>query len=251
MPVDRSPAGFSVTAALQASRLGTSSLVFFAVAAAAPLTVVAGAVTTGYATVALVGLPAAYLVMTVILLIWTVGYTALSRQVVAAGALYAYIARGLGPTAGITAAAIALVAYPLMHLGLLAGLGAILTQGLAAAGIEVPWLAGTLTAWAVIAVLGTRRIDLTGRLLAVLLIAEVTVMIGYDAVLLTHPHGGHPHTGPLSPTQLLAPGGLLALVAVAASFTGIELPTVLGEEARNPHHMSCDSRSSSLSVDLA
>jgi amino acid transporter len=100
----------------------------------------------------------------------------------------------------------------------------------------VPWHAGTLTAWAVIAVLGTRRIDLTGRLLAVLLIAEVTVMIGYDAVLLTHPHGGHPQTGPLSPTQLLAPGGLLALVAVAASFTGIELPTVLGEEAKNPHH---------------
>ena len=85
MSVDRSPAGFSVTAALQASRLGTSSLVFFAVAAAAPLTVVAGAVTTGYATVGLVGLPAAYLVMTVVLLIWTVGYTALSRQVVPPG----------------------------------------------------------------------------------------------------------------------------------------------------------------------
>jgi amino acid transporter len=101
--------------------------------------VVAGAVTTGYATVGLVGLPAAYLVMTVILLIWTVGYTALSRQVVAAGALYAYIARGLGPTAGITAAAIALVAYPLMHLGLLAGLGAILTQDLHALAGR-PWV---------------------------------------------------------------------------------------------------------------
>ena len=123
-----------------------------------------------------------------------------------------------------------------MHLGLLAGLGAIFTQALATAGIQMPWLAGTLTAWAVIAVLGTRRIDLTGRLLAVLLIAEVTVMIGYDAVLLTHPHGGHPQVGPLSPTQLLAPGGLIALIGVAASFTGIELPTVLGEEAKNPHH---------------
>jgi hypothetical protein len=232
MSVDRSSAGFSVTAALQASRLGTSSLVFFAVAAAAPLTVVAGAVTTGYAEVGLVGLPAAYLVMTVVLLIWTVGYTALSRQVVAAGALYAYISRGLGPTAGITAAAIALVAYPLMHLGLLAGLGAILTQALATAGIQLPWLAGTLTAWTAIAVLGTRRIDLTGRLLAVLLIAEVTVMIGYDAILVTHPHGGHPQTGPLSPTQLLAPGGYPP-GRRAANFTRSNCPRA-GRRNRTP-----------------
>jgi amino acid transporter len=29
---------------------------------------------------------------------------------------------------------------------------------------------------------------------------------------------------------------LIALIGVAASFTGIELPTVLGEEAKNPHH---------------
>jgi len=60
-----------VTDALRADRLGTGSLALFAVAAAAPLTVIAGGVTTGYADTGFPGIPAAYAVMAVILLVWS------------------------------------------------------------------------------------------------------------------------------------------------------------------------------------
>jgi amino acid transporter len=54
-------------------------------------------------------------------------------------------------------------------------------------------------------------------------------------VMLTHPHGGHLDPAPLSPTRLVATtGGFIALVGVTASFTGIELPTVMAEEAKDP-----------------
>jgi amino acid transporter len=231
-----SRARFSVTDTLRANRLGTSSLVLFAVAAAAPLTVIAGGVTTGYADTGFRGIPAAYLVMAVILLLWSIGYTTLARHVVTAGSLYAYIARGIGPRAGVCAAGVALLAYPAMHIGLAAGFGAVAAEVLhIAAGVDVPWWACAAVALAVIGVLGTRKVDLSGRVLGVLLLGEVAVVVGYDLVILTHPHAGHIDPTPLSPARLAASaGGFIALVGVTASFTGIELPTVMAEEAKDP-----------------
>jgi amino acid transporter len=230
------PAGFGVTDALRADRLGTGALVLFAVAAAAPLTVIAGGVTTGYADTGFRGIPAAYAVMAVLLLLWSIGYTTLARHVVTAGSLYAYIARGIGPRAGVCAAGIALLAYPAMHIGLAAGFGAVAAEILhIAAGVSVPWSACAAVGLAVIGVLVTRKVDLSGRVLGVLLLGEVAVVAGYDLVMLTHPHGGHLDPTPLSPARLLAgTGGFVALVAVTASFTGIELPTVMAEEAKDP-----------------
>jgi amino acid transporter len=231
-----SHAQFSVSDALRANRLGTSSLVLFAVAAAAPLTVIAGGVTTGYADTGFRGIPAAYAVMAVILLLWSVGYTTLARHVVTAGSLYAYVARGIGPRAGVGAAGVALLAYPAMHVGLVAGFGAVAAEILKiAAGVEVPWWVCAAVGLAVIAVLGTRRVDLSGWVLGVLLLGEVAVVVGYDLVMLAHPHGGRVDATPLWPARLVATtGGMIALVGVTASFTGIELPTVMAEEAKDP-----------------
>jgi amino acid transporter len=231
-----SAARFSVADALRANRLGTSSLVFFAVAAAAPLTVIAGGVSTGYADTGFPGIPAAYAVMAVILLLWSVGYTTLARHIVTAGSLYAYIARGLGPRAGLAAAGVALLAYPVMHIGLVAGFGAVFTEVLqVVAGADVPWWVGAFAGLAAIAFLGTRKVDLSGWVLGVLLLGEVAVVLVYDLVMLTHPHQGHIAAGPLSPLHIVATaGGFVALVGVTASFTGIELPTVMAEEAKDP-----------------
>ncbi len=154
---------------------------------------------------------------------------------VTAASLYAYIARSIGPKAGIGAAAMALLAYPAMHIGLVAGFGAVCAKILKlAAGVTVPWWGCAAVGLAVIAVLGTRKVDLSGWVLGVLLLGEVAVVVGYDLVMLTHPHDGYLDVGPLSPTRIVATaGGFIALVGVTASFTGIELPTVMAEEAKD------------------
>ncbi len=174
--------------------------------------------------------------MAVILLVWSVGYTTLARHVVTAGSLYAYIARGIGPRAGIAAAGVALLAYPAMHIGLVAGFGAVCAEVLKiAGGVAVPWWVCAAAGLIVIGVLGTRKVDLSGWVLGVLLLGEVAVVVGYDLVVLAHPHDGHLDPGPLSPTRLVASaGGFIALVGVTASFTGVELPTVMAEEAKDP-----------------
>ncbi|MFD0564115.1 hypothetical protein ACFQ2M_20415 [Kitasatospora saccharophila] len=86
---------------------------FFVVAAAAPLTVLAGiapfAIGVGGASA-----PAAYLISGALLVLFAAGFTAMSRYVRNAGAFYAYVARGLGRTLGVVTAYVAVVSYNLI-----------------------------------------------------------------------------------------------------------------------------------------
>ncbi len=85
--------------------------------------------------------------------------------------------------------------------------------------------------------LGLARVDITGRVLGVLLTAEVTVIVGEIAAGLLHPADGHLSFATLSPAGLASGGfgvfGVLAVVAVLG-FVGFEQAPVLGEEARHP-----------------
>jgi hypothetical protein len=74
-------------------------------AGVAPLTVAAGVIPTAYATTGLTGIPAAFVVVAVILGVFAEGYVAMARHVTNAGAFYALIARGAGRPAGVAAAA--------------------------------------------------------------------------------------------------------------------------------------------------
>jgi amino acid transporter len=85
-----------VSAALAKDRLGVFSVIYFALSGVAPLTVVAGVVTTAYAVTGLTSVPAAFYLVAAVLALFSVGYIAMSRHVRNAGAFYAYIARGLG-----------------------------------------------------------------------------------------------------------------------------------------------------------
>src|SRR5579859_5364775 len=86
----------SVSRALARDRLGVPSVLFFVLAGVAPLTVAAGVIPTAYAATGLTAIPAAFLVIAVILGVFTCGYVAMTRHVTNAGAFYALITQGLG-----------------------------------------------------------------------------------------------------------------------------------------------------------
>ena len=64
------------------------------------------------------GIPLAYVVVSVILLIFAVGYTAMARHHTSTGAFYSFVTRGLRQPAGGAAAMIALLGYNAMQIGL-------------------------------------------------------------------------------------------------------------------------------------
>src|ERR1700754_4674935 len=64
--------GAQPTASLAAGRLGVPAVLFFVMSAATPLTVVAGVVTTGFATTGLIGIPVAFVVVGLLLAVFSV-----------------------------------------------------------------------------------------------------------------------------------------------------------------------------------
>ena len=229
----------SVSRALARDRLGAPAVLFFVLAGVAPLTVAAGVIPTAYQTTGLIGIPAAFLVIAVILAVFSSGYVAMTRWITNAGAFYAFISRGLGRTVGVAAALVALLAYSFLQVGLYGAFGPnAASEAAAHLHVHGPWWAWALGAWAVITVLGLLRVDITGRVLGVLLCAEIAVIVAETISGLARPAGGHLSFATLSPASLTSAGfgtfGVLAVVAVLG-FVGFEQAPVLAEEARNAH----------------
>ena len=223
-----------IARALARNRLGVPSVVFFGVAGAAPLTVVIGSISTIYAVVGNTAVPLVYLVVAGILSIFTVGFVAMSRHIVNSGAFYSYISHGLGRVLGVAAAFVALPAYALMQIGLFGLFGVVASGVLGALGLTASWFACALVAWAVVAVLGLLWVDLSGKVLGVLLVAEIAVVLVYDVIMVANPAGGSISFGTLAPAQLMSTEVVAMMVLAIAGFVGFEATVVLSEEAKDP-----------------
>jgi amino acid transporter len=226
----------NVSTALAADRLGVPAVVFFVMSAATPLTVVAGVVTTGFAVTGITGLPVAFVVIGAVLALFCVGYVSMARHVANAGAFSAYISQGIGRPIGVAGAWVAVVAYNALQIGLYGAVGAAATPLLNTwFGVDVAWWVVALIAWAIVAVLGQLHVDVNGRVLAVLLVAEVAVIVVYSLANLANPAGGTLRFDTLDPTALFQPGVGAILALGVLGFVGFEGAVVYSEEARDPH----------------
>ncbi|MEU7906385.1 APC family permease [Actinoplanes sp. NPDC049118] len=219
---------------LARGRLGVFAVTAQVMAAAAPLTVIAGGATGGFAIAQQRGVPIAYIAVAVILGIFALPYVAVARQLPNAGAFYVYVTAGLGRTMGAVTAFLAVLAYNAMQVGLYGGLGYEASKFMATfLHQDVEWWACALAAWLVVAVFGLLRVDFSARLLAVLLIAEVAISVAFAVVQVSHPYQGQVSFETLSPSRLLeGSAGVMATIAVAG-FVGFENTTVFAEETRN------------------
>lgn len=219
---------------LDRRRLSTPALVFIIIAASAPLTVLAGGIPTNYAVAGLLGVPQTYIALGLILLLFAVGYTSMSREIQNAGAFYAYVTEGLGNRQGIATALVALVAYNMMQIGLYGLFGfAASNLILEFTGLALPWWLTALAAWLLVALLGVRSIDVSAKVLGVIVALEFLVVIIVDIMALgIAPEGV---TGEaFQASEFFAPGiGLLFAFGVAA-FMGFESGAIYSEEVVDP-----------------
>jgi amino acid transporter len=219
-----------------AGKLGPGAIVFMVVAAAAPLTVIAGTVPIGIAAGNGAAFPASYLVCTVVLLFFAVGFTAMAKHVTGAGAFYTYITQGLGRHLGLGAAFLALLSYTAVQGGVYGYLGAamndlVTTHG----GPEIPWYLWAVVVMAIVAVLGYRHIELSGKVLGVLLLCEVGIVMVIDAAVIVRGGGDSGFsTAALRPSQFFTGAPGIALIFALAGYIGFEATAVFRDEARDP-----------------
>jgi amino acid transporter len=237
--IDSSPAAAHTTdgesGKLHRRALGVPDLVFFIVAASAPLTAVAGGQAATYLVTGNKGVPFMFIPLGIVLALFAVGYAAMSRHVTNAGAFYAYVARGLGKVQAVGAAFVALIAYNAMQIGIYGlfgvAMGAFMSDKL---GITLDWWWWCLIGGAVIGVLGVLQIDLNARVLAVLLILEVIVVALFDFAILADP-GPEGITGTgFDPGVSFGTAVGATLTFCVASFVGFESAALYSEEVKDP-----------------
>ncbi|MFJ4084111.1 APC family permease [Streptomyces iakyrus] len=222
--------------ALRADRLGTGGLLLSVLAATAPLMVVAGVMPTTFAVMGIVGQPLLFVVLGVVLILFSIGYAEMSRHVHNAGAFYAYISRGLGGTAGAGAALVALVAYNALQVGIY-GIFGFEVSGLLAtyADVEIAWWIPALVAALAVGLLGWLKIDVNARVLGVLLVIEVLLVVVFDIAAIADPGKEGLSLHAFNPDTLTGAGVGTALCFCIAAFLGFEQAPVYAEETSRPH----------------
>lgn len=225
---------------LRKGRIGVLGIVFFVVAAAAPLVGMTGAVPVAIVLGNGAGVPGAYLAVAIILLLFSVGYSAMSQHVTNAGAFFAYVGRGLGINTGVGSAFVSLVAYLTIQLAIFGFFGAVMGGQMAAQfGIDWPWWAWVLIAWALVLILSVLSVDVGAKVLGVLLTLELlSLVVTAIAVFVKGGPQGVDFAASFAPNAVLA-GGIagtagIALAFAFASYIGFEATAIYGEESRDP-----------------
>ncbi|MFG2905003.1 APC family permease [Kitasatospora sp. NPDC048286] len=227
---------------LKADSVGLVGVVFMALATAAPITAMTGNLPIIVGQGNGVGAPAAYVVATVVLTVFSVGYVAMARHITAAGAFYGYVSHGLGRVVGMASGLLAVLAYVVTEASAL-GFFAYSLRGLVRSqlGVELGWGWYALSGAAVIGVMAWFDLHLTAKVLGVALVLEIGVLSAVSFAVLFS--GGGPDgivLAAVNPLNALRGVGSSAAAAGLGlffafwSWVGFESTAMYGEESRDP-----------------
>lgn len=221
---------------LRRDAIGVWHIVFFVMAAAAPLAVVVGVTPYAFAFGNGTGVPLTFILVGLMYVLFSVGFTAMSAHIGGAVSFYPYIAAGLGKPLGVGGALASIATYLSVELMATALFGVFANAFLLEwVGVDVPWWLCCLVLMACVFLTGRRAIALSGKVLAVLMIAEVAILTILGVAVLLN--SGGPEGIILQPFGLSSvtsgnPG--VALVFIVSAFIGFEATAIFGEEAREP-----------------
>lgn len=214
-------------------KLGVAGILFMVVAAAAPITVVAANFPIIFSVSESIGAPLMILLATIILLLFSVGYAWMTPFVPDAGAFYSYVDKGMGRRAGLGTAALALVSYVLLTVSMTCYLGVQASNlFLMWTGVSLPWWLVSALMLIIVGYLGYRDIELSAKVLAIVLILEVVAVLFIDLGVIFS--GRELSLSPFSPTQALSGAPGLGLLFAFLGFFGFEATAVFRNEAKTP-----------------
>jgi amino acid transporter len=236
-PTAAPAAGAPAVESLQLHRrtLGVPHVVFFIVAASAPLTVVAGGQSVSYLVTGNEAIPFMFIPLGIVLALFVTGYALMSQYITNTGAFYAYVSKGIGKVAAVGTAFLALFSYNAMQIGIYGlfgvAMGAFAADNLS---LEWQWYTWCFIALGIIAVLGLLQVDLNATVLAFFLVAEILVVAIFDFAILGDPGpDGLTLTG-FDPDKTFGLNAGAVLTFAMAAYVGFESAAIYSEECRDP-----------------
>lgn len=238
---------------LKSNAIGLWGVLFMAVATAAPITAMVGntpiIIGSGIGHYA----PAAFMVATIVLSLFAIGYGQMAKHITATGAFYTFISHGLGRVIGLGSGILTTVSYSVFEASLV-GIFSVFAQNLFATlfGANVHWLIFAAVMIALNCLLTYFDINLTSKVLGFFLITEIAMLLLFSiSVIVTGGAGKGWSWDSLNPLNAFQ--GLDAVITTADgstshvlgtagvglffafwSWVGFESTAMYGEESRNP-----------------
>jgi len=229
---------------LHTKAVGLIGVLFLTVTGAAPISAMLFNVpiAVGYGNG--IGAPAAFLVATIILLIFSVGYAAMAAKVTAVGGFYSFISHGLGRELGMGFGFGSVVAYSVFEASLAGGFAYFANLDLNNwIHINVPWPILALVMIAGISFLTYFDVKVSTAILGVALIAEVLILTVF-AIGVFSSSGAHIQLDAINPVnafrgfpghdKIQAGAAGIGLFFAFWSWVGFEMAPNYAEESRDP-----------------
>lgn len=215
--------------------LGPIGIAMMVVATAAPLTVMVGVSPLIIGSGNGVAAPLDALAVGVVMLLFSIGFVAMSRYINNAGAFYAYILKGMGTMMGLGAASLAVLSYTLILIALEAYIGVVLQNTVEDfLHVHAAWWLYALAIVLLVGILGYRNVEVSAKVLGIALILEIGVIVLLDLTILTKGgEAGLPVT-PFHVSEMLSGSPGLGVLFSIFGFIGFESTVVYREEASRP-----------------
>lgn len=217
--------------------LGPLALLLMVLAYNGPLSGVVGwlPVVIGYGNG--LGAPVAYAFGALLMALFAAGFMKMSSRIEQPGGFYSFITAGLGRDVGLGAALVALLVYYAILVSSIAYMGLAMKSLVeeTLGGPSIHWAVYGVGTLVVVGILGYFRLELSAKILGVLLVAELAVVAVYDASVVWQGGAEGLTATFLDPDVFLSGSVGVGLLFAATTFSGFEATVVFRHEVRDPN----------------
>lgn len=237
---------------LHSGAVGLMGVLFLTVTGAAPMSAMLGNVPFAAGFGNGIYVPAAFILATIVLTIFSVGYAAMASKVSSVGGFYSFISQGLGREIGMSAGLASLASYSVFEASLY-GLFAFFGNAWISShfGINIPWIWLALFAVVLACILSYQDVKLSAAVLGVALILEVLILAIFNFGVLTATSGTSFNLEALNvfnvmtavaerkigEAEIAAGAAAVGIFMTFWSWVGFEMAPNYAEESKDPKHI--------------
>ena len=215
--------------------MSVSSLVLTVLAFSAPMVVVSGYMPLTISTAG-TGAPFAFILTTIVLFIFAVGYLAITKYLTKTGNFCAYISAGLGKKVGLGSAFISIFSYVALMGGVYLFIGMTFSEIFTYFfSLQTQWWIWSCIAWIFVTGICHLNIEFSAKFMTSVMILEVLFIMIFNGSILFSGERSPLTLEPLLPTSLLDGNVILPLLFCIMVYIGLESTTVYRDEVKNPN----------------
>ncbi|HEK2237814.1 APC family permease [Pseudomonas aeruginosa] len=228
---------------LRKNAIGLTDVIFMTIATAAPITAMLGnvpiAVGSGNGHYA----PAGYLVATIVLALFAIGYAEMAKQITATGAFYGFISKGIGRVVGMGAGYTITLTYMVFEAAVVGVFGFFANDlVISLFGLDVGWFFYSCLMILTNGILSHYDITLTAKVLGVCLVLEIAILTAVSLAVAFHGGGEQGFSfSSINPVNafkaaegVIGANAGIGLFFAFSSWVGFESSAMYGEESKNP-----------------